>query len=52
LEADPRHAEIVVRELGLDNEKAKMSKCPGVKPAKTEEGAEEPIELDRDEARR
>ena len=29
LEADPRHAEIVVRELGLEN--AKISRVPGVK---------------------
>ena len=33
MEADPRHAEIVVRELGLEN--AKASKVPGTKPAKT-----------------
>ncbi len=32
LEADPRHAEIVVKELGLEN--AKCSTVPGVKDAK------------------
>ena len=48
LEADPRHAEIVIRELGL--EQAKPVATPGVKPTKEEqEGSEE---LDRGEARR
>ena len=51
LEADPRHAEIVVRELGL-LEGGAISKCPGVKAAKVEEGAKEAIEFDREEARR
>ena len=35
LEADPRHAEIVIKELGLEG--AKASKVPGVKGGKTDE---------------
>ena len=35
LEADPRHAEIVIRELGLTS--AALSKVPGVKPPKIDE---------------
>ena len=40
-----------MRELGL-LEGGAISKCPGVKAAKVEEGAAEAIELDREEARR
>jgi hypothetical protein len=47
LEADPRHAELVVRELGL--EKATASKTAGVKANREEEEEEE---LSREEARR
>ena len=43
LEADPRHAEIVVCELGLSG--AAASKVPGVKPPKMSEDQEEPEEL-------
>ena len=51
LEADPRHAEIVVKELGL--EKATASKVPGVKPTREEleRSADEEL-LDRVEARK
>ena len=48
LEADPRHAEIVIRELGL--EQAKPVTTPGIKPPKEEQ--EEAEELERGEARR
>jgi hypothetical protein len=47
LEADPRHAELVVRELGL--EKATVSKVSGVKSRGGEDVVEE--EPSRDEAR-
>ena len=50
LEADPRHAELVVRELGLEN--ATPIACPGAKPATGEEGAEDNIEMSREDARR
>ena len=51
LEADPRHAELVVRELGL--EQASVSKVPGVKPSRDGEvTAAMSEELGRDEARR
>jgi hypothetical protein len=51
LEADPRHAELVVRELGL--EKASASKVPGTKPSRedVEKSLSEEL-LDRPEARR
>ena len=50
LEADPRHAEIVIRELGLEN--ATASKVPGVKPLKSNVESDEPEELAREDARR
>ena len=49
LEADPRHAELVVRELGL--EKATPSKVPGVKANISERTPEDMEELGREEAR-
>ena len=49
LEADPRHAELVIRELGL--EKASISKVAGVKPTKDSNEASN-VELNRDDARR
>ena len=48
LEADPRHAEIVIRELGLSG--AAASKVPGVKPPKMSEDQDEPEELGREDA--
>ena len=39
MEADPRHAEIVIKELGL--EEAKVSRVPGAKPTKRKEAAAE-----------
>ena len=48
LEADPRHADIVIRELGL--EQAKPVTTPAVKPPKEEQ--EEAEELERGEARK
>ena len=51
LEADPRHAELVVRELGLEN--ARASRVPGVKPGKEDEAAAVDQELlEKNEARR
>ena len=51
LEADPRHAELVVRELGLEG--AAASKVPGVKPTKEEEASAAGGEpLGKEEARR
>ena len=49
-EADPRHAEIVIKELGLTD--AAPSKVPGVKPPKMHTEDDEPVELGREEARR
>ena len=54
LEADPRHAELVIRELGLEG--AKPSKIPGAKaighPPEEECDEERTEELDAAEARR
>ena len=46
LEADPRHAELVIRELELEN--AKPSRVPGSKPVKsrTVDAIEEPEEFE------
>ena len=52
LEADPRHAELVIGELGL--EPATVSKVPGVKPSRDGEHAAMSMddELGREDARR
>ena len=51
LEADPRHAEIVVKDLGLTG--AKISRVPGAKPAKKSElfkkGGREVLILDEEQ---
>ena len=41
LEADPRHGEILIQQMGLDDERAKPVSTPGVKPTADEDEGKE-----------